>query len=176
MIVGGKSHNLTTNGLYQNHLFTPDKSERFTFPEVFRRSNSMWNNTAFSWGVVKSSPWVWIWKYILSGVQGCSSTDLEFSYFYTQNFKLSELEIGRGDNLQLFISPLLKYEEWLYNVTDDKNFEINSLEPPCTGVLKILHTLIGTCRNAKNENSKFCFDCGKNVFQWTRKKHLGHFD
>ena len=37
-----------------------------------------------------------------------------------------------GDNLQLFISPLLKYEEWLYNIIDDKNFEINSLEPHCT--------------------------------------------
>ena len=35
---------------------------------------------------------------------------------------------------------------------------------------------IGTCRNAKNENFEFCFDCGKNVFQWTRKNHLGHFD
>ena len=42
--------------------------------------------------------------------------------------------VGRGDNLQLFISPLLKYEEWLYNIKDDKNFEINSLEPPVQGV------------------------------------------
>ena len=40
------------------------------------------------------------------------------------------IEVGRGDNLQLFISPLLKYEGWLYNIIDDKNFEINSLEPP----------------------------------------------
>ena len=38
------------------------------------------------------------------------------------------LEVGRGDNLQLFISPLLKYEEWLYNIIDDKVYEINSLE------------------------------------------------
>ena len=51
--------------------------------------------------------------------------------------------VGRGDNLQLFISPLLKYEGWLYNIIDDKNFEINSLEPPCTGSLKIPHTLWG---------------------------------
>ena len=43
------------------------------------------------------------------------------------------LLVGRGDNLQLFISPLLKYEEWLYNIIDDKNFAINSLEPHCTG-------------------------------------------
>ena len=50
------------------------------------------------------------------------------------------LMIGRGDNLQLFISPLLKYEGWLYNIIDDKNFEINSLEPPCTGGLKNPHT------------------------------------
>ena len=57
--------------------------------------------------------------------------------------------VGRGDNLPLFISPLLKYEEWLYNI-DDKNVEINSLEPPCTLGLKIPHTPIGTCKNAKN--------------------------
>ena len=63
--------------------------------------------------------------------------------------------IGRGDNLQLFISPLLKYEGWLYNIVDDKNFEINSLEPPCTGGLKIPHTPIGTSRNAKNEILNF---------------------
>ena len=60
--------------------------------------------------------------------------------------------IGKGDNLQLFISPLLKYEEWLYNIIDDKNFEINSLELPCTGGLKIPHTPIGTCRNEKKWN------------------------
>ena len=40
----------------------------------------------------------------------------------------------RGDNLQLFNSPLLKYEGWLFNIIDDKNFEINSLEPPVQGV------------------------------------------
>ena len=40
----------------------------------------------------------------------------------------------------------------------------------------IPHTPIGTCRNAKNENFEFCFSCGKNVFQRTKKKHLGHFD
>ena len=57
--------------------------------------------------------------------------------------------VGRGDNLQLFISPLLKYEGWLYNIVDDKNIEINSLEPPCTGGLKITHIPMGTCRNAK---------------------------
>ena len=79
-------------------------------------------------------------------------------------------------NLQLFISPLLKYEGWLYNIINDKNFEISSLEPPCTGGLKIPHTPMGTCRNAKNENFELCFDCGKNVFQWTQKNHLGHFD
>ena len=39
--------------------------------------------------------------------------------------------------------------------------------PPCTGGLKIPHTPMGTCRNAKN--FEFCFDCGKNVFQWTKK-------
>ena len=63
---------------------------------------------------------------------------------------LCSAEVGRGDNLQLFISPLLKYEGWLYNIIEDKNFEINSLEPPCTGGLKIPHTPMGTCRNAKN--------------------------
>ena len=83
-----------------------------------------------------------------------------FKHFYTlrTTFHTSEYNsegapwvgVGRGDNLQLFISPLLKYEEWLYNIIDDKNFEINSLEPPCTGGLKIPHTPMGTCRNAKN--------------------------
>ena len=43
---------------------------------------------------------------------------------------LSKLLLGRGDNLQLFISRLLKYEEWLYNIIDDKiSFEFNSLGP-----------------------------------------------
>ena len=48
------------------------------------------------------------------------------------NYKVrgcSGLKVGKGDNLQLFISPLLKYEGWLYNIIDDKNFEITSLEP-----------------------------------------------
>ena len=71
--------------------------------------------------------------------------------------------VGRGDNLQLFISPLLKYEGWLYNIIDDKNFEINSLEPPCTGGLKIPHTPMENYRNAKNENFEFCFNCSKCV-------------
>ena len=47
------------------------------------------------------------------------------------------LIVGMGDNLQLFISPLLKKEEWLYNIIDDKIFEINSLEPPVQGVWKL---------------------------------------
>ena len=55
---------------------------------------------------------------------------------------------GRGEN-DLCISPLLKYKEWLYNIIDDKKFEINSLEPPCTEGLKTPHTPIGTCLNAK---------------------------
>ena len=85
------------------------------------------------------------------------------------------LIVGRGDNLQLLISPLLKYEEWLYNIID-KNFEINSLEPHCTGGLKIPHTPIGTCINAKKLKFWICFDCGTNVFQWTKKNYLGQFD
>ena len=48
---------------FWNRLFTPDKPRRFTCPAVFRRSDLMWNNTAFSWGVVKSSPRLGIWKY-----------------------------------------------------------------------------------------------------------------
>ena len=82
-----------------------------------------------------------------------SLNDPYFSVFVTDRPYFlcdMELKVGRGDNLQLFISPLLKYEEWLYNIIDDKNFEINSLEPPCTGGLKIPHTPMGTCRNAKN--------------------------
>ena len=53
------------------------------------------------------------------------------------------LLVGRGDNLQLFISPLLKYEGWLYNIIDDKSFEINSLEPPVQGVWKFHIPLSG---------------------------------
>ena len=34
---------------------------------------------------------------------------------------------------------------------------------------------VRTCRNAKNENFEFCFDCGKHVFQWTEKNHLKSF-
>ena len=65
------------------------------------------------------------------------------------------VKVGRGDNLQLFISPLLKYEGWLYNIIDDKNFEINSLEPPCTGGLKIPHTLWGPVEMQKIEILNF---------------------
>ena len=66
------------------------------------------------------------------------------SFFEGQNVTLLTvtLLIGRGDNLQLFISPLLKYEGWLCNIIDNNNFEINSLEPPCTGGLKTPHTPI----------------------------------
>ena len=53
---------------------------------------------------------------------------------YRCSRRVSHLELGRGDNLQLFISPLLKYGEWLYNIIGDKNFEIN------LGVPKIPHT------------------------------------
>ena len=72
----------------RNCLFTPDKPGQFTVPAVFRRSWSMQNNTAFSWGVVKSSPRIWIWKYhVLSGVQDWISKDLQFSYLYAQYFE-----------------------------------------------------------------------------------------
>ena len=54
-------------------------------------------------------------------------------YPFELAFFISLLLLGRGDILQLFISPYLKYEEWLYNITCDKNFEINSLEPPVQG-------------------------------------------
>ena len=83
---------------------------------------------------------------------------------------VGSLKVGRGDNLQLFISPLLKYEGWLYNIIDDKNFEINSLEPPCTGGLKISHTPWGPVEMQKIKILNFFFDCGKNVFQWTKKE------
>ena len=86
------------------------------------------------------------------------------------------LIVGRGDNLQLFISPLLKYEGWLYNIIDDKNFEINSLEPPVQGVWKFHIPPWGPVEMQKIKIFEFCFDCGKNVFQWTKKNHLGHFD
>ena len=50
--------------------------------------------------------------------------------FFHNVMSIKDFPVGRGDNLQLFISPLLKYEGWLYNIIDDKKFEINSLEPP----------------------------------------------
>ena len=46
---------------------------------------------------------------------------------YATCFGRLALLVGSGDNLQPFISPLLKYEEWLYNIIDDNNFEISSL-------------------------------------------------
>ena len=57
--------------------------------------------------------------------------------------------MGRGDNLQPFISPLLKYEEWLYNIIDDKNVEINSLEPHYTGGSEDSTYQIGTLEMQK---------------------------
>ena len=47
----------------QNYLFTLNKPGRFIFPTFFKHSDSMRNNTAFSWSIIKSSPRVWIWKY-----------------------------------------------------------------------------------------------------------------
>ena len=44
------------------------------------------------------------------------------------------LLIGRGDNLQLFISPLLKYEEWLYNIQMMKILISIHWNPPVQGV------------------------------------------
>ena len=77
--------------------------------------------------------------------------DQVFYATYADIGSLKSLLIGRGDNLQLFISPLLKYEGSLYNIIDDKNFEINSWEPPVQGVWKFhIHPAMGTCRNAKN--------------------------
>ena len=61
---------------------------------------------------------------------------MTYNYYLQQQIKARDIILGRGDNLQLFISPLLKYEEWLYNIIDDNNFEINSLEPPVQGVWK----------------------------------------
>ena len=52
----------------------------------------------------------------------------------------------------------------------------NQFTGPCTGGLKIPHTPIRTCKNAKNENFEFYFNCGKDVFQWIKKNHLDHFD
>ena len=84
-----------------NRLFTPDIFERFTFPAVFRRSDSMRNNTVFSWGAVKSSPRVWIWKYrYFKWMQDCTLTDFKFSYFYNnilcfQNLKRRFWKIQR---------------------------------------------------------------------------------
>ena len=28
----------------------------------------------------------------------------------------------------------------------------------------------------KKKKNEFCLDCGKNMFRWTKKNHLGHFD
>ena len=47
--------------------------------------------------------------------------------------------------------------------------------PPVQGLWRFhIPPAIGTCRYAKN--FEFSFDCSKNVFQWTKKNHLGHFD
>ena len=45
---------------------------------------------------------------------------------------LQPLLVGRCDNLQLFIFPLLKYEELLYNIIDDKKIwnQLTGTPPP----------------------------------------------
>ena len=60
-------------------------------------------------------------------VKGLKITDFPEKY---------SLKVGRGDNLQLFISPLLKYEGWLYNVIDDKILKSIHWNPPVQGVWK----------------------------------------
>ena len=69
-------------------LFSPDKSGRFHISRaVVRPSHSMRNNTAFQlWGVVKSSPQVWIWQYrYFKRSARLHSDGLGFSYFFIQN-------------------------------------------------------------------------------------------
>ena len=74
----------------QSHLFTPNKPGQFTFPVVFQHGHSMWNNTAFSWGLVKSSPRVWIWKY--RHFKRGARLHLDGFWVFIPYFKLSELE------------------------------------------------------------------------------------
>ena len=64
------------------------------------------------------------------------------------------LKSGEGIIYNYLFSHCYKNEEWLYHIIDDKNFEISSLEPPCTGGLKIPHTPVGTCKNAKKKKKK----------------------
>ena len=65
------------------------------------------------------------------------------------------LVLGRGDNSQLFISPLLKYEGWFYIVMDDKKwFGINSQEPPAQGIWKV-PIPPEPCRKCENPGRKY---------------------
>ena len=65
------------------------------------------------------------------------------------------VKVGRGDNTQLFISPVLEYEGWWYNVMDDKNFEIDSQEPPWG--YQEFTCPIETCRKCKNMRISILF-------------------
>ena len=65
--------------------------------------------------------------------------------------------LRRGYNLQLLICTLLKYKEWLYNIIDDKKFEINSMKPQLYRGCEDSTYPTGICRNAKNENFDFFF-------------------
>ena len=58
--------------------------------------------------------------------------------------------VGRGDNLQLFISPLLKYEGGLYNITDDKILKSIHWNPPVQGVWRFHIPLWGPVEMQKN--------------------------
>ena len=48
--------------------------------------------------------------------------------------------------------------------------------PPVQGVWKFHIPQWGPVEMQKIKILNFVFDCGKNVFQWTKKNHLGHFD
>ena len=70
------SYESTTGRCRRKRFFTPDKPGRFTFPAVFRRIHSLRNNMR----VVHDPEFENIG--ILNGVQGCTPTNLGFSYSY----------------------------------------------------------------------------------------------
>ena len=69
-----------------------------------------------------------------------------------QGYLPTVLRVGRGDNLQLFIPPLLKYEGWLYNIRVQGvwKFHIHPWGPVEMQKIKILNfvlIIVNMCSN-----------------------------
>ena len=106
----------------RTRLFTPDKPRLFTFPVVFRRSNSMRNNMAFIMSLVKSSSQVWIWK---CRHFTCTPANMKFSC--TQYFTFSKLEKTCLGKIQCKpMANLMKIKKSVKSILSADNSKWNS--------------------------------------------------